>query len=387
MNPKARHYRYLIFVLAILFALPLPLSMFTGLTLWISPYMLMISLVVLKSFSLFNLLGLLALIIMFFRKRWICRYACPLGVVCDWSSKVQKNKDTITLNLNKYLAIASLVLVLFMAPVLIILDPFNIFHMSFEGIRTGFQFSAYLKMMPLAGIIILNILFPDLWCRSLCPLGGMQLLAFDLARKVRNSPKIKKRVSVGRRSFIAAVSGIIAGIFLPKLSIFSTNKFIHPPGALPDPEMNLVCARCGNCSSACPTNIIRPSGDTNKIGSLLTPVVDFSESYCLPECTLCGQVCPSGAITKFRKEAKKSLHMASIRIDTNRCWLQDQRDCDLCRFHCAYDAIEIRKTEESIIALPVLDIRKCVGCAACKIVCPPQVISIVELSDQALLLK
>lgn len=377
MSLKAKHFRYLFFVLAILFALPLPLSMFVGLTLWISPYMLLISLAALKTVVLFNLFGLIATTFMFFRKRWICRYVCPLGVVCDWSSKVKKNKDILKLNMNKYLAIISIVLAIFLAPVIVVLDPFNIFHMSFEGIRTGFQFSAYLKMIPLSGIIVLNILLPDIWCRSLCPLGGMQLLAFDLGKTIRKSLIIKKASSANRRSFIAGLTGILAGIALPNVSIFSPGKSIRPPGALPDPDMNLVCARCGNCTSVCPTDIIKPSDNVTNLGSLLTPKIDFSESYCLPECTLCGEVCPSGAITRFRKESKKDLYMAGVRIDVDRCWLQDQRDCDLCRYHCAYDAIEIRKTKESLIALPVLDESKCVGCAACKIICPPQAIVMI----------
>jgi ferredoxin len=377
MSLKAKYLRYLFFVLAILFALPLPLSKFTGLSLWISPYMFLISLFTLKSLVLFNLLGFLAMVFMFFKKRWICRYVCPLGVVCDWASKFQKNKDVMKLKLNKYLAIISIVLAIFMAPVLVVLDPFNIFHMAFEGTRTGFQFLAYLKMIPLGLIIVLNILLPNSWCRSLCPLGGMQLLAFDLGKVFRMSRAIKKPIIGNRRAFIAGITGILAGVSLPGLSIFSPGKRIRPPGALQDPDMNLVCARCGNCSGACPTRIIRPSGDTLEIGSLLTPVIDFSESYCLPECTLCGDVCPSGAIATFSKTAKKDLYMASVHIDLDRCWLQDQRDCDLCKFHCAYHAIEIRRTEESIIALPVLDDSKCVGCAACKIVCPPQAIIII----------
>jgi formate hydrogenlyase subunit 6/NADH:ubiquinone oxidoreductase subunit I len=106
----------------------------------------------------------------------------------------------------------------------------------------------------------------------------------------------------------------------------------------------------------------------------LTPVIDFSESYCLPECTLCGDVCPSGAIARFTKKEKKDLFIASIEIDVEKCWLQDQRDCDLCRFHCAYDAIEIKKSNSSLIALPMLAEDKCVGCAACKIVCPAEAI-------------
>ena len=280
--------------------------------------MLLVSLVTLKTVVLFHLLGFLTLIVIFIRKRWICRFACPLGVVCDWSSKVQENKDTVKLNLNKYLAIASLILAMFMTPVLTVLDPFNIFHMSFEGIRNGFQLSAYLKLIPLAGIIFLNILLPHIWCRSICPLGGMQLLAYDLGSSIRKSAAIRKTYSADRRSFIAGLTGLLAGISLPNISIFSPGKCIRPPGALKEPDMNLVCARCGNCSSSCPTNIIRPSGDTFKIGSLLTPVIDFSTSYCLPECILCGQVCPSGAITRFPKEAKKRLFMASVHIDTDK---------------------------------------------------------------------
>ena len=377
MMLKAKHTRYLVFVLAILFALPLPLSTLTGLILWISPYMFLNSILAVKSVVLLNLLGFFTLIIIFFKNRWICRYACPLGVVCDWSSKVKTRKDTIRLNMNKYLAIISLVLAIFVAPVLIVLDPFNIFHMFFEGIRTGFHFAAYLKMSLLTGVVILNILFPDIWCRSLCPLGGMQLLAFDLGRSIRKSTVFKKPASTNRRFFIAGLTGIFAGMTIPGLSYFSSGKSIRPPGALPEPDMNLVCARCGNCSSVCPTSIIRPSDDTAKIGSLLTPVIDFSESYCLPECTLCGDVCPSGAIMNFRKETKKDLYMASVMIDVKRCWLQEQRDCDLCRYHCAFDAIKIKKVGDDLIALPYLDESKCVGCAACKIVCPPQAITIV----------
>ena len=68
--------------------------------------------------------------------------------------------------------------------------------------------------------------------------------------------------------------------------------------------------------------------------------------------------------------------MASVEIDVSRCWLQDQRDCDLCRFHCSFDAIEIKKTGNSVVALPVLDEHSCVGCAACKIICPAEAIMI-----------
>ena len=374
---KPGNIRYLFFVLAILLAMPLPFPLFSGGLLWISPFMSLNSVLAVKNVVILNVIGSLTLVIVFFRNRWICRYTCPLGVVCDWSSNVRSDKGRIKLNLNKYLAIGSLGLAIFGAPVLILLDPFNIFHMSLEGFRTGLNFSAILKALLLVGILLLNIAFPNIWCRSICPLGGLQLLAFEFKNRIRIPALRRKPKAHGRRLFIASITGIVAGITLSRHPSLSTVKNYRPPGALPEPDINLVCARCGNCSSVCPTNIIRQSEDTRKIISLLTPIVDFSESYCLPDCTLCGDVCPSGAITRFKKEEKKGLFMASVHIDVDQCWLQHQRDCNLCRFHCSYEAIEITKTDGNLIALQVLNDSKCVGCAACKIVCPANAIRMV----------
>jgi len=374
---KSGNIRYIFFILAILLAMPLPFPLFSGGLLWISPFMTLNSVLAAKNVIILNLLGFLTLVIVFFRNRWICRYTCPLGVACDWASKVRSDKGKIKLNLNKYLAIGSLGLAISGAPVLILLDPFNIFHMSFELLRTGLYFSASLKVSLLVVIILLNMIFPNIWCRSICPLGGIQLLLFELKNRIRKLTLNRKPKAYERRLFIAGITGTVAGITLPRISFLSSSNNYRPPGALPEPEINLVCARCGNCSSVCPTNIIRPSEDARNIIGLLTPVVDFSDSYCLPECTLCSDVCPSGAITKFKKEEKRNLFITSVNINVDQCWLQQQKDCNLCRFHCSYEAIEIRKTSGYLIALPVLDESKCVGCAACKIVCPAEAIKMI----------
>jgi ferredoxin len=377
MKLKPGNIRYFFFFVAILLALPIPMRSFSGGLIWTSPYILLNSVLAVKSLVILNLLGIISLVIIFFRNRWICRYMCPLGVVCDWASKAGGDQNTIRLNLNKYLVIFSVLLAIFGTPVLMFLDPFNIFHMSLEVTRTGIHLAGFLKASLLLGIILLNLILPNIWCRSICPLGGLQLLMYDLKNWIWK-PAISKKPKVNkRRLIIAGISGMVAGIILSRIPYLLNTKNYRPPGALPEPDLNLICVRCGNCSSVCPTNIIRQSEDTRKIISLLTPVVDFSESYCLPECILCGVVCPSGAITKFTREEKKRQFMASVLIDVDHCWLQQQKDCDLCRFHCFYNAIEIRKSDGNPIALPVLDKVKCVGCAACKIVCPAEAIRMV----------
>jgi ferredoxin len=374
MRWKAGNIRYMFFITAVVLAMPIPLSIFSGGLLWTSPFLLLNSVLAVKDLVLLNGLGFLTLIIIFFRYRWICRYTCPLGVVCDWASKVNKKGKTVRSVFSKYFAVISFITALFAAPLFIVFDPFNIFHASFEGFRTGFGFSAILKASLLAAVIILNILYSNIWCRSICPLGGMQFLAFDIRKLFIRKAVSKISKTNTRRFLITGISGLAIGSVLPRITTFVYGKMIRPPGALPEPEMNLICARCGNCSGVCPTAIIKQSEDVSQIGRLLTPVVDFSDSYCLPECTLCGDVCPSGAITRFSRADKVHLFMASVKIDVDACWLQFQRDCDLCRYHCAYDAIEIKQTGEDPIALPVLVENKCVGCAACKIVCPAEAI-------------
>lgn len=381
MQIRAKHIRWGFFGLAVVLALPLPLKSLTGLFLWVSPYMFLLSFLSQKSLVWMNSLGLIVLIITFLRKRWVCRYICPAGAICDLASEIGRRRwrrKPLRLRLNKYLAIFSLILALFGIPIFFFTDPFNIIQMSLEVFRTGTGIHSLVKASGIIFIILISMILPHSWCSSICPLGGLQLLVFDLRHSIGKSLSPVKVGPGSRRLFMASAAGLVAGALIPKQIFASQKKFIRPPFSLPDPELNIVCARCGSCSAVCPTSIISPATDMLSIESFLTPVIDFTESYCLPECKLCGDVCPSGAIKRFSLEDKREHIMARAVINVDDCLLQQLKECDLCKYHCKYDAIEIARSGKDQIKLPRVFESKCTGCAACKIICPVQVIEMVS---------
>ena len=382
MKLRTKYIRWGFLALAIILALPIPVKSLTGLLLWASPYMFLLSFLSQKSLVWLNALGMITLLIIFVRKRWVCRFICPAGALCDLASVIRRGRrKALGIRLNRYLAVISLALALFGIPVFFFTDPFNIIHMSMEVFRTGPGLPALVKATGILAIVLLSLVIPDSWCTNICPLGGMQLLVYDLRQSVsRSFSSVSKTFSPvrvgleGRRLFLAGLAGVVFGALLPRRIFASPQKTIRPPFSLPDTEFNMVCARCGNCSAVCPTKIITPSLDFMSFESFLSPAVDFSESYCLPECNLCGDVCPSGAIQRFSLENKKDHIMATALIHVDECLLQQRTECDLCKFHCQYEAIEISRPDDSLLVLPRVIEYKCTGCAACKVICPVQVI-------------
>ena len=108
-------------------------------------------------------------------------------------------------------------------------------------------------------------------------------------------------------------------------------------------------------------------------------MIDFTEGYCLSDCTICGTVCPSGAISPFTVPAKKILPIGKALIDTENCLLQIPEECGHCKNVCAYNAIKITAIPEDTKALPLLDKIRCVGCGACAQICPEGVIRIMKV--------
>lgn len=372
---RAKHIRWLVFVIAVVTALDLPILFLNGIMIWFSPMIMMERIMAFNGIVIFHLISITVLIVIILRKRWICRYVCPSGVVCDLSSDLSTRIAPKQFHLNRYFVIIGLILAVFGIPLMYLVDPFNMFHASLEFARTGFGKGALLKLSGIVFLFLFSIFMPRTWCNSICPLGGLQELLYNFHKKLSIPPQLSVKSNKNRRIFLAGLTGVAAGIMLPGIKR-NNKKLIRPPFSLREDQFNVSCSRCGNCISVCPTGILHPVTAEGTLEQFLSPMVKFEDSYCLESCNACGKICPTGSIRKFTVADKKSQKMGIARIDTENCLLQKNQECNLCKQYCPYDAIDYRRININEKYLPLVSQEKCVGCGACEIICPVKVIEI-----------
>ena len=129
----------------------------------------------------------------------------------------------------------------------------------------------------------------------------------------------------------------------------------------------------------CLTNGLQPSLFEAGLEGIWTPRFDFHIGYCQYYCTLCGQVCPTGALTELTQEEKKRTKIGLAYFDKNRCLPYAQGvECIVCEEHCPTPDKAIKfeiadvKTKLGMrkIKHPVVDLDLCIGCGICEYKCP-----------------
>ena len=369
-------------IVAILLAIPFTWG-FTGFYTWLSPFILLNSVLTLKTFVWLNSLAFIILVFVLFRRRWFCNKLCPVGWSCDKISNLNPGKKSAYVDfpdLGKWFAVLSLSAAIVGFPLFLLLDPLAIFNGSFTVISGEFNIIAILSFSGFILLLILHLFFPGIWCSKLCPLGGLQMVLYDL--KTISKGIIKKNkpenpvINSGRRYFLMTGMGLLAGVAIPRFMKTTGNNTIRPPGSVEPVLYNSLCCRCGNCIKACPTRILKPFTSSAEILAWLTPEIVFKSGYCLENCNLCSRVCPSGAILLFSPEAKSQLFIGTAKISLENCLLKNNSECIKCKESCKYEAIEFVADVSILNAVPVIKKTKCVGCGACEVICPTECIEI-----------
>lgn len=149
-----------------------------------------------------------------------------------------------------------------------------------------------------------------------------------------------------------------------------------PPGAVSLRNFSRHCTGCQLCVAQCPNGVLRPS---SSLLSLMQPRVSYERGYCRPECNVCSQVCPAGAIKPLSLEDKSSTVIGHAVWVADNCIVNaDGVKCGNCARHCPYGAISmINHPDNPDLRIPAVNEDRCIGCGACEHVCPSRPFSAI----------
>jgi ferredoxin len=305
--------------------------------------------------------------------------------------------------------------------------------------RETFYPLAFLSFGLFLGIVFLERYETRLWCRRLCPLGTLLGLLARFSPFSRTPATLcpdcgecrshcptsfdqellqqeeclrcmscRVRCRFGRVSFSLGgfadqrpylperrilLGGLVSGFFLARLFRFrspgATAAVLRPPGVRDEDAFLKKCVRCGECMKVCLRSALYPAVFQAGVEGLYTPVLIPRLGYCEYNCTLCGQVCPTGAIPDLPPEEKRREVIGKAVLDRNHCLpLAKGINCIVCEEHCPIPRKAIRAE-----AVPSVDasgqpftLRKpyvveelCNGCGICENVCPLEEKSAIEV--------
>jgi polyferredoxin len=261
-------------------------------------------------------------------------------------------------------------------------------------------------------------------CLSDCPTGGISFTwstAPSPAKQTRETPELRRR---------ALVTSMAAGAVMvplmrsgPGVKTPAGTWLIRPPGSLAEAPFLERCIRCADCMKVCPNNALHPALFEGGVEGLWTPVLVPRIGYCEPNCVLCSQVCPTGAIWEITVAEKigRSVRDSGLGIrdsapepnaaanataepatpspapdaearrpdpirigtafyDRGRClpWGM-ATECIVCEEWCptspkAIYLVDAQVTDSAgqpkTMRQPYVDPRRCTGCGACEFACP-----------------
>ncbi len=329
-------------------------------------------------------LGLAFAVLSLVRKRWFCRFICPVGLLLDAVSGVKlpgriwwKRSPPI----GKYIVLLTAAGAVLGYPLFIWMDPLAFLNNAFSVYKATDVLSVIVSLSGIVALLLVTLTSGDFWCARICPLGATQDVLGSIGSflgKFRKTNRIElgEKAAPGntfaptRRIFIAVAAGLGFSLVAQKVGQARSDKApLRPPGAIKEDKFTGLCLRCGNCIRACPSRIIHPDRGQSGVLGLLSPVVGYKADYCKKECNACTTVCPSGALQRLSLGQKNRYVIGKASVDTSLC-LWGVSECHACLAPCPYGAIKVRFNEEAYESFPGVDPAKCNGCGACEVVCP-----------------
>jgi polyferredoxin len=145
---------------------------------------------------------------------------------------------------------------------------------------------------------------------------------------------------------------------------------IAPPGVQNIDRLLQKCISCHLCVTKCPSHVIKPALFEYGLGGIMQPKLYFDHGFCSYDCTVCGDVCPTGAILPLTKDEKHHTQMGQVNFIIENCIVYyDETSCGACSEHCPTQAVSM-VPYKGALTIPHIEPSICVGCGGCEYVCP-----------------
>lgn len=224
-------------------------------------------------------------------------------------------------------------------------------------------------------------------CSGFCP---SQRVSFTLGPR----PAAAAGVDLTRRG---VVTSLAAGAMTAPVMLSVPNRWnldpalLRPPGSVAEAEFLRRCIRCGECMKVCIGGALHPALLQAGVSGIWTPLLVPRIGYCEYNCTLCGQVCPTGAIGLLNLEEKQKAVMGIAVFDKNRCLpFARGEECLVCEEHCPTAEKAIVFDEQDVVVageirrvkMPRVVKQRCVGCGICETRCPLEGASAIRVLNE-----
>lgn len=184
-----------------------------------------------------------------------------------------------------------------------------------------------------------------------------------------------------RRLFILSAVGYLASKAVPGKAeetysegdthvCFYKRGTVSPPGSISIEHLHERCISCHMCISACPTKVLQPTFLEYGLTGIMMPKMDYSVHFCNYDCTVCSEVCPTGAIIQLPKEEKKLTQIGKVQFLKEYCIVETEgTSCGSCSEHCPTQAVKMVPYKNGL-TIPETEVAICIGCGACEYACP-----------------
>lgn len=233
-------------------------------------------------------------------------------------------------------------------------------------------------------------------CIGECREGAISYTIRRSAHKSEGDTQTDSSAVKSRRGFISA-SAVLVGSLAARSAIKTDGGLtplkpkqparrdvrVLPAGAKSIRHLSQHCTGCQLCIQSCPQQVLKPN---MSIDAFMQPVLDFTDGYCRPDCTVCSNICPVGALEAVDEAEKSSIKTGTAVVDLSACLSATGVDnCGSCARHCPAGAIQmVAVADASDVLMPVVNESACIGCGSCEYHCPVGTVASMDAAGSAI---